>query len=147
MKAIGLRGRVIGKRRPFKEDGLDLDLSYICKDRIIVMGFPQAGVKAGYRNNWKDIRQFLESRHKDHYKVYNLSETTYAKSRFNDRVEEFAWQDHHAPPFNLLMKLVSNMVNFLKSSPINVVLIHCNSGKGRAGTAATCLLYFLGLFP
>ena len=117
MKGVGLRGRIIGKRRPFKEDGLDLDLTYICKDRIIVMGFPQSGLKAGYRNNWKDIRLFLESRHKDHYKVYNLSETTYDKSRFNDRVEEFAWQDHHAPPFNILMKLVANMVDFLKSSP------------------------------
>jgi len=40
MKAVGLRGRVIGKRRPFNENGLDLDLTYICKDRIIVMGFP-----------------------------------------------------------------------------------------------------------
>jgi hypothetical protein len=30
--------------------------------------------------------------------------------------------------------------------PDNVVVIHCNSGKGRAGTACTTLLYFIGVF-
>ena len=28
----------------------------------------------------------------------------------------------------------------------NVVVIHCNSGKGRAGTACTCLLMYIGFF-
>ena len=28
----------------------------------------------------------------------------------------------------------------------NVVIIHCNSGKGRAGTACTCLLLYIGLY-
>ena len=28
----------------------------------------------------------------------------------------------------------------------NVVAIHCNSGKGRAGLTASALLYYLGLF-
>jgi hypothetical protein len=55
MSGLKIRGRVIGARRPFKDDGWDLDLTYICKNRIIVMGFPQSGTKSGYRNNWKDV--------------------------------------------------------------------------------------------
>ena len=78
--------------------------------------------------------------------VYNLSESTYDKSRFNNQVKEFAWQDHHAPPFNLLMKLVEDMYSHLLRDEKNVVLIHCNSGKGRAGTATTCLLFYMGLY-
>jgi hypothetical protein len=58
MGALYIRGRVIGTRRPYKEEGWDLDLTYICKDRIIVMGFPQSGSKSGYRNNWKDVSLF-----------------------------------------------------------------------------------------
>jgi protein-tyrosine phosphatase len=30
--------------------------------------------------------------------------------------------------------------------PENVLAIHCNSGKGRAGLTASALLYYLGLF-
>jgi len=28
----------------------------------------------------------------------------------------------------------------------NLVIIHCNSGKGRAGTACVCLLLYIGLY-
>ena len=35
---------------------------------------------------------------------------------------------------------------FLAADPKNLVIIHCNSGKGRAGTACTCLLLYIGLF-
>lgn len=59
---------------------------------------------------------------------------------------DFNWQDHHAPPFVILFKLVDDMYNWLKKDPENVVVIHCNSGKGRAGTACTCLLLYIGFF-
>ena len=32
------------------------------------------------------------------------------------------------------------------ADPENVVVIHCNSGKGRAGTATCCLLVYLGFY-
>ena len=38
------------------------------------------------------------------------------------------------------------MYRWLKDDPENVVVIHCNSGKGRAGTACTCLLLYIGFF-
>ena len=38
------------------------------------------------------------------------------------------------------------MYKWLQQDPENVVAIHCNSGKGRAGTACTCLLLYCGMF-
>jgi len=38
------------------------------------------------------------------------------------------------------------MYKWLKQDEENVVVIHCNSGKGRAGTACTCLLLFIGAY-
>ena len=54
--------------------------------------------------------------------------------------------DHHAPPFHLLFALVDEMKHWLLQDPQNVVVIHCNSGKGRAGTATSCLLLYFGFY-
>lgn len=35
---------------------------------------------------------------------------------------------------------------FIVDDPENVVVIHCNSGKGRAGTSTSCLLLYLGFY-
>lgn len=43
------------------------------------------------------------------------------------------------------MKLVDEMSRWLQADPENVLVVHCNSGKGRAGTAIVCLLHYLGL--
>lgn len=51
-----------------------------------------------------------------------------------------------APPFHLLLHLVDEMYRWLKADPENVVVIHCNSGKGRAGTSCCCLLLYSGFF-
>ena len=38
------------------------------------------------------------------------------------------------------------MVLHLAKHESNVLAIHCMSGKGRAGSAAICLLTYLGIF-
>ena len=47
-----IRATVAQKRQRFKEDGFDLDLSYVTP-RIIAMGFPGENIKGVYRNNMK----------------------------------------------------------------------------------------------
>lgn len=45
-----------------------------------------------------------------------------------------------------MFRLCKEMNNWLKTDSENVVVIHCNSGKGRAGTACCCLLLYSGFF-
>lgn len=124
----------------------DIDLTYICKNRIIVMSYPADGLASNWRNRWQDVAKFLNEKHQNRYWIFNVSERNYDKSRFEGRVSNFNWADHHAPPFHLLTELVDEMYKWLKAHPENVVAMHCNSGKGRAGTACTCLLMYTGFF-
>ncbi|XP_060087945.1 putative tyrosine-protein phosphatase auxilin isoform X4 [Heteronotia binoei] len=62
----------------------ELDISYITS-RIIVMSFPAEGVELGFRNHIEDVRTFLDSRHPDHYTVFNLSPKSYRSARFHNR--------------------------------------------------------------
>ena len=78
--------------------------------------------------------------------MFNCSEKVYEPERFDGKVSNYNWNDHHAPPFHLIFELVDHMYSHLIKDPRNVVAVHCNSGKGRAGTAATCLLLYMGLF-
>lgn len=88
----------------------------------------------------------MDDRHPNKYWVFNCSETTYEKSRFDNRVSNYNWQDHHAPPFHLLFQLNEEMNNWLHADSENVIIMHCNSGKGRAGTACTSILLYSGFF-
>ena len=63
-----LRAKVSKQKRRFKTDRVDLDLTYIT-DRIIAMGFPSQGVEAIYRNRMEDVREFLNERHGEKYRV------------------------------------------------------------------------------
>ena len=51
--------------------GVDLDLVYVT-DRLIIMGWPASNFEALYRNSRRDVRKFLEARHEDKYRIYNL---------------------------------------------------------------------------
>lgn len=51
-----------------------------------VMSFPLDSVDIGFRNQVDDIRSFLDSRHLDHYTVYNLSPKSYRTAKFHSRV-------------------------------------------------------------
>jgi hypothetical protein len=81
-----IRNLVSKKKKRFQFGGFDLDLAYVT-DRVIAMGFPSEGVEAGFRNPLPEVYRFLETRHSDHYMIYNLcSERSYDPDKFHGRV-------------------------------------------------------------
>ena len=138
-----LKSLVSQDKNRFCFDGYDLDLTYITP-RIIAMGLPSTSLEALYRNNLTDVLNFFNERHPEHYKVYNLcGEKNYAPNIFYKQ-GYFPFQDHEAPPLNLIRPFCEDAKKFLDEDPKNVVAIHCLAGKGRTGTLISCLLLYLG---
>jgi hypothetical protein len=72
-----LRKLVGGTRRRIQDDevNVEIDLSYIVHNRIIVMSYPASkSIQKFYRNNYKDVKKFLDYHHPEKYNIYNLSE-------------------------------------------------------------------------
>jgi phosphatidylinositol-3,4,5-trisphosphate 3-phosphatase/dual-specificity protein phosphatase PTEN len=61
------------------------------------------------------------------------------------KVISFPWEDHHSPALQVLFLACQKMHEILTSDPQNVVVVHCNAGKGRTGTLISCYLLFCGL--
>ena len=140
-----IKSLVSQDKNRFCFDGFDLDLTYITP-RIIAMGLPSTSYAAFYRNNMTDVLNFFNVRHAEHYKVYNLcEEKKYAPNIFYKQ-GYFPFQDHEAPPLNLIRPFCEDAKKFLDEDPKNVVAVHCLAGKGRTGTLISCLLLYLGEF-
>lgn len=130
-----IRNAVSKKKRRFVDEelGFDLDLTYIT-DNVLAMGFPSEKMERMYRNPLSEVARFLETRHGGHYRVYNLcSERSYDKLKFQGRVAAFPFDDHNAPPLELMRNFCEDVTAYLAEDPQNIAAVHCKAGKGRTG--------------
>ena len=133
-------------KRRYQQDGFDLDLTYVT-NRVIATSFPSSGLWAAYRNPIGKVASFLDTKHKDRYKLFNLcSEKTYETSYFHDRVERVMIDDHNVPSLEQMQEFVTNVKEWLGAHPDNVIVVHCKGGKGRTGTMICVWLIESGVF-
>ncbi|XP_048746156.2 phosphatidylinositol 3,4,5-trisphosphate 3-phosphatase TPTE2-like isoform X2 [Ostrea edulis] len=138
--------RVVSQnKRRYKKEGFDLDLCYIT-ERVIAMSFPSTGMRSLYRNPIK-VGKFLDKKHSDHYKVYDLcSELTYDRNVFHNRVEKVLVDDHNVPRLKDMINFCSDIKEWLKANENNIIAVHCKGGKGRTGTMICTWLIHNELF-
>ncbi|XP_045064159.1 putative tyrosine-protein phosphatase TPTE isoform X1 [Coregonus clupeaformis] len=128
------RRMVSENKRRYQKDGFDLDLTYVT-DRVIAMSFPSSGKQALYRNPIGEVARFLDTKHEDHYRVYNLcSEKGYDPKFFHYRVERVFIDDHNVPSLEDMLKYTAGVRAWMAADPNNIIAIHCKGGKGRTGT-------------
>ncbi|XP_060065844.1 phosphatidylinositol 3,4,5-trisphosphate 3-phosphatase TPTE2-like [Ylistrum balloti] len=128
------RKTVSQNKRRYLKDGFDLDLCYIT-ERVIAMSFPSSGLRKMYRNPINEVARFLNTKHPNHYKVYDLcSERNYPTELFHDMVERVYIDDHNVPTLEDLVKFCDDVRVFLSEDESNVIAVHCKGGKGRTGT-------------
>uniref|UniRef100_A0A3B3SY26 Auxilin n=1 Tax=Paramormyrops kingsleyae TaxID=1676925 RepID=A0A3B3SY26_9TELE len=124
----------------------ELDISYITS-RIIVMSYPVEAVDIGYKNHIEDMRSFLDSRHVDHYTVFNLSQRNYRGTKLSNRVSECSWPSRQAPSLHNLFAVCKNMHNWLRQSPRNVCVITCTDVTRASSGILVCAMFcFCHLF-
>merc|ERR550519_991568 len=100
------------------------------------MSFPSSGKHKMYRNPISEVVRFLDTKHKDHYKVYNkCSERSYDPTVFHNRVERILIDDHNVPRLSQLLYFCHNVREWMELDPNNIIAVHCKGGKGRTGTA------------
>ena len=140
-----IRSLVSKDKNRFCFDGYDLDLTYITP-KIIAMGFPSTSIEGMYRNNLDNVKNFFNTRHANHYKVYNLCEERKYDDNIFYKQGYFPFKDHEAPPLNLIRPFCEDCKKFYDEDENNVIAIHCKAGKGRTGTLVSCLLLYLNFF-
>ena len=124
-----IRSKVSKQKRRFVEDGFDLDLSYVT-NQIIAMGFPSEDNERFYRNPYTEVIRFLNHYHKDKFKIYNLcSERGYDPAKFYGRAARYPFDDHNAPPFEVIEEMCVDVKEFLSQGEDHVAVIHCKAGK------------------
>lgn len=142
----GARQIVSQNKRRYQKDGFDLDLTYVT-ERIIAMSFPSSGKMSLYRNPIREVARFFDTKHPNHFKIYNLcSEKSYDENYFHGRVERIMIDDHNVPLLKDMIRFVKSVHEWLSQDDTNIIAVHCKGGKGRTGTLICVWLVEAGLF-
>lgn len=123
----------------------DLDFNYITS-RIAVMSYPAEGLESAYRNHVEDVRTLLDTRHRGHYAIYNVSGRAYSSAKFECKVTERGWLARKAPPLHTLFNLCRSMLAYLSQDGRNLCVVHCLDGKCSSAVLVSAFLVFCHLF-
>lgn len=104
-----------GPKNRFKQDGYNLDLTYITP-RIIAMSFPSVGFQSVYRNDLDEIVDFLHKKHGQNYMIVNVSNRKYEYEKFHGEVKDYFWPNHQTPQLKTLFLICSDVAEFLSSN-------------------------------
>jgi hypothetical protein len=140
------RAAVSKNKNRFEKEGFSLDLVYL-HDRVIILGFPAAGVEHIFRNPRLEVKRFLDSKHKGRFKLFNFCVEPgryYDPEIFENRVCRFPYRDHNVPHLQVLDRFLKTAKSWLDEDAENVVALHCKAGKGRAGMMSCALLLHMG---
>eukprot|EP01113_Clastostelium_recurvatum_P033160 TRINITY_DN4352_c0_g1_i2.p1 TRINITY_DN4352_c0_g1~~TRINITY_DN4352_c0_g1_i2.p1 ORF type:complete len:1178 (+),score=171.65 TRINITY_DN4352_c0_g1_i2:40-3534(+) len=133
-----LRVLIPNKKKRFNPTGHDLDISYIT-DRLLVCSFPTEGMF--FKNTMLETLRFLETAHKDHYKMYNLcAESKYDPTKFKGRVAEYPVVEGTPPTMDCIYHFINDVNAWLDANPLHVGVVHCSNGKERSGVMVCCWL-------
>jgi protein-tyrosine phosphatase len=131
-----------GNRRRTKENGFDLDLTYITDD-VVAMSLPSHGIKKYLRIDGKKVSKYFKQKYNDesmsNVMIYNLSGRKYNYQHFNNRVKEFGFPNHGVPTMKHLWRIITDM-----KSQNCVTVVHCKAGKGRTGSIIASYLLING---
>ena len=139
-----IRTMVSDKRTRYVDNDYNLDLTYITS-RIIATSFPACGIESLYRNDIDTLDSFLRNRHKEGFKIYNLSDREYGKIIGDWNIYHVHWLDHHPISFVFYVDIILDSAKTLREDEKVAIVVHCLSGKGRTGMLVCALLFYYNI--
>uniref|UniRef100_A0A286X845 Tensin-2 n=1 Tax=Cavia porcellus TaxID=10141 RepID=A0A286X845_CAVPO len=119
---------------PLMERRWDLDLTYVT-ERILAAAFPAQPEEQRHRGHLRELAHVLQSKHRDKYLLFNLSEKRHDLTRLNPKVQDFGWPELHAPPLDKLCSICKAMETWLSADAQHVVVLYC-LGEAKASSGA-----------
>ncbi|KAM6215042.1 tensin-2 isoform 2-T2 [Rhynchocyon petersi] len=126
---------------PLMERRWDLDLTYVT-ERILAAAFPARPDEQRHRGHLRELAHVLQSKHRDKYLLFNLSEKRHDLNRLNPKVQDFGWPELHAPPLDKLCSICKTMETWLSADPQHVVVLYCKGNKGKLGVIVSAYMHY-----